>query len=343
MSNNPIKPTGSSTNIRNLIDAAQQVVILTSERVDPDNIAAGRLMGEIFSTLGKSFDYVSFYKSQEQLEGFPATELYQDVDMQDFDFSKYDLIVLVDGADWVQFISNDLIEKVKSKVILVDHHHGEIAEQIPERVLVRAASCAAEIVIEDLFPEFGIELTDELADLAYNAMISDTARFSWEVNSRTYRFAAKLMEFEVDHYRSVELEVPDKQMEFMAWAMTQMENFPELRLQMLIITEEREAELQKLFGENWNMHSKYFKFSVFRRQKGYDYGIVLRNRSDGQIDLSWRTRNFGSTLAIRDVAEVAGFNAGGHRNAGGGVYAGTLESAKQEITQAIQLALSKLN
>ena len=64
---------------------------------------------------------------------------------------------------------------------------------------------------------------------------------------------------------------------------------------------------------------------------------------DGTIRLGWRTRNFGNTLEIAHVARQAGFIAGGHRNAGGGTFTGTIETARHELLNAMDESLKSLN
>ena len=100
---------------------------------------------------------------------------------------------------------------------------------------------------------------------------------------------------------------------------------------MLIIDRDRSLELTEKLGGNWSDFDKFYKEGVERQIRGYDYGIILIDNMDGSIRLGWRTRNFGKTISIAEIARKSGFTAGGHRNAGGGKYKGPIRDAKNNL------------
>src|SRR5439155_17426025 len=85
-------------------------------------------------------------------------------------------------------------------VVDVDHHHdntrfGRINLIVPE------ASSTGEIV-RDLLAELGLELTPEIAEPLYVALVTDTGRFQYaNTTPKALRLAAELVEAGVDVHR----------------------------------------------------------------------------------------------------------------------------------------------
>ena len=86
-----------------------------------------------------------------------------------------------------------------------------------------------------------------------------------------------------------------------------------------------------------------YKETILRQVKGYNYGIILQDMGNGTVKLGWRTRSYGNHISIADAATQAGFRAGGHRNAGGGVFKGTIGQAREALIDEIRNRLPKLS
>jgi bifunctional oligoribonuclease and PAP phosphatase NrnA len=78
----------------------------------------------------------------------------------------------------------------------IDHHHdnsrfGDV------NLVVGDASSTGE-VLRDVFRELGVELTPEIAEALYIAVVTDTGRFQYNTSSKTLRLAAELVEAGAD-------------------------------------------------------------------------------------------------------------------------------------------------
>jgi len=78
----------------------------------------------------------------------------------------------------------------------IDHHHdnsrfGDVS------LVVGDASSTGE-VLGDVFRELGVELTPEIAEALYTAVVTDTGRFQYNTTSKTLRLAAELVEAGAD-------------------------------------------------------------------------------------------------------------------------------------------------
>ena len=108
-------------------------------------------------------------------------------------------------------------------------------------------------------------------------------------------------------------------MELLAWAIEQTIFLPDLCLTLLEIDRACGRALRRRFGDQWPDYLTLYKEVVQRQVEGYHYGVILREAGPGTVRLNWRTRNYGDYMRIGEIARSAGFAAGGHRNAGGGV------------------------
>jgi bifunctional oligoribonuclease and PAP phosphatase NrnA len=85
-------------------------------------------------------------------------------------------------------------------VIDIDHHHdntrfGDVNVVVPD------ASSTGE-VLHELFAELGVELTPEIAESLYIALVTDTGRFQYaNTTPKTLRLAAELVEAGADVHR----------------------------------------------------------------------------------------------------------------------------------------------
>ena len=82
----------------------------------------------------------------------------------------------------------------------IDHHHdntrfGRVNLVVPE------ASSTGE-VLRDVFAELDVELTPEIAEALYSALVTDTGRFQYtNTTPKTFRLAAELVEAGADVHR----------------------------------------------------------------------------------------------------------------------------------------------
>jgi nanoRNase/pAp phosphatase (c-di-AMP/oligoRNAs hydrolase) len=255
-------------------------------------------------------------------------------------------MVLVDGSSWEQFFGDNwkiiLNSMDVNKVINLDHHvPDEIHAAIPERCINIKTSCTAQLLYDYFIKPSDINLPPYIADALYIALIYDSRMFKNEIYQGQYKFAEELLSFGVNHLKAVDTNYDLKEIDFLVWAVEHTEFMPDLHLTILYIDSLLNVELQEKLGKNWLEYDSLYKETIERQVKGYNYGIILIDNMDGHIRLNWRTRNFGNNISIAEVARKAGFNAGGHRNAGGGSFPGTFEDAKARLIQEIYKELKK--
>ena len=102
------------------------------------------------------------------------------------------LVIFLDCGN-IDRMPVDFLRDRGAKVINIDHHHDNTRFGTVNLVDVDA-SCTAEIVY-DLAGLLGVELTPEIANALYVALVTDTGKFMYEnTDARSHRMAAGLIE-----------------------------------------------------------------------------------------------------------------------------------------------------
>ena len=126
----------------------------------------------------------------------------------------------------------------------------------------------------------------------------------------------------------------------MVWAVENTEFIEDLGLSLLCLDSACQDRLKTMLGNNWPEFNGLYKETILRQIRGFHYGLILQeNPSSDSVRLSWRTRNYGDHLSVAQIARRAGFKAGGHRNAGGGSFAGPLHEARARLLDEFRRAL----
>jgi len=329
--------------ICSLIRTAERILIVTSRPVDPDCLGTGLALRWYLRQMGKQAEAVSFFRIPDTMRSFPDIGDVTEADPAAFDFSPYHLIVMVDGSSWSQFFG-DPWQKILSGIALhnlvcIDHHvPDEIQQAIPSRCLTVKTSSTAQVLYDYILEPAGAICPPCVCQYLYLALLYDTRGFKNERHEGMYRFAEALLAGGADHLQAVDVNYDEREMTFLTWAIAHTEYHPELGLTLLAINATLRSELKRLLGENWMDCDGLYKEVFLRQVAGYNYGIILIDNLDGTIRLSWRTRNYGAHLSLAEPARLAGYRAGGHRNAGGGSCAGPLSEAKEKLLGEIRKA-----
>ena len=195
----------------------------------------------------------------------------------------------------------------------IDHHHDNTRFGTVNLVDVDA-SCTAEIVY-DLAGLLGVELTHEIANALYVALVTDTGKFMYEnTGTRAHVMAAELIEAGVDvHgiYRRLYEGMPYAKLELLARALAHVERYDDGRLAFTRLTRDdfRLSGAEESYSEGIIDHLRSVegtKVAALTRELVADGRRGRRKVSlratDGEVDVSL-------------IARAAG--GGGHRQAAG--------------------------
>lgn len=173
---------------------------LVTSHENPDGDALGSLlaMHTALRALGK--DSVMYLPGQAPLPGeygfMPLGELRRELP----DDAAERVLLAVDCANESRLGPDPAILHQAPFTIDVDHHHdnsrfGDV------NLIVDDASSTGE-VLHDVFAELGLELTPEIAEPLYVALVTDTGRFQYaNTTPKALRLAAELVEAGADVHK----------------------------------------------------------------------------------------------------------------------------------------------
>ena len=223
------------------------------------------------------------------------------------------------------------IAESKARKILVDHHlHPEdfcdITISHPE------ISSTSELVFR-LICRMGnfSDITKEGAECIYTGMMTDTGGFTYNSNNREiYFIISELLSLGIDKdeiYRKVYNTYSESRLRLMGYVLSQMKVYPDYHTALISLTKEEQCRFDYVRGDsegfvNIPLTIKGVKFTCFLREDTEKPMIKISLRSVGTFPCNQLATEF--------------FNGGGHLNASGGEFYGTLEEAKKVFEQAIE-------
>jgi bifunctional oligoribonuclease and PAP phosphatase NrnA len=210
-------------------------------------------------------------------------------------------------------------------VVNVDHHHDN-SHFGNVNLVVADASSTGEIV-RDLVAELGLELTPELAEAIYIALVTDTGRFQYaNTTPKALRLAAELVEAGADVHRvfqSVYETVQLAKLKLLARALERAEVYEGggLVVSYLRKTDFAEVGASEPYSEGI--------IDFLRAVEGADMAALIREPpAPGRPARRVSLRSSSDELDVSAIARASG-DGGGHRQAAG-------FSSELEIPQIVE-------
>ena len=197
------------TAVADAIGTAGRILLVTHE--NPDGDALGSILAAKLALEALGKDAVMFLGGDsdppQEYAFLPLVELRRELPGD----AEERVLVALDCANADRTgLPAGVLERVPASVN-VDHHHDN-TRFAEINLIVQDASSTGEIV-RDLLAELGVELTPDIAEALYVALVTDTGRFQYtNTTPKALRLAAELVEAGVDVqrvfqgiYESVEL------------------------------------------------------------------------------------------------------------------------------------------
>src|SRR5919197_582450 len=212
-------------------------------------------------------------------------------------------------------------------VVDIDHHHDNSRFGAVNLIVPNASSTGE--VLRDVFAELGVEITPEIAEALYIALVTDTGRFQYSnTTAKALRLAAELVEAGADvHriFRGVYETVQFAKLKLLARALERAQIYDGGRLVVsyLLRSDFSDIGAAEAYSEGI--------IDYLRAVEGADMAALIREppRSDGPTRrISLRSSN--DELDVSAIARKWG--GGGHRQAAGF----SSDASVDEITDFIQ-------
>jgi bifunctional oligoribonuclease and PAP phosphatase NrnA len=291
------------------LQRAEKLLLTTHE--NPDGDALGSLLGMhlILEQLGK--DSVMFMTANQ----FPLPYEYQRMPLEkvarELPADVEDRVVVFLDCGNIDRMPVDFLHESHLHVLNIDHHHdntrfGDV------NLVVGHASCTGEI-LWDLSKDLGVELTPELAEALYIALVTDTGKFMFEnTTPKAHEMAADLIEAGVqpqEAHRKLYEGLPFARLELLSRALNAVQRFDGGQFTLTHLTREDFAHSNAVESDSEGV------VDHLRGVEGTVVAALVREllEAPGRRKVSLR-----ATDKSVDVSIIArGFGGGGHRQAAG--------------------------
>ena len=300
-----------TTDLKAIADALRQhdrFLVVTHENPDGDALGSMLAASLALRQLGK--DAVMYLPG-----GMPLPREYAFMPLDDLareaPADAAERVLLAVDCAKAERIGDDEAVPRAPLVLDIDHHHdntrfGDV------NLIVADASSTGE-VLRDVFAELGVELTPELAEPLYIALVTDTGRFQYaNTTPKALRLAAELVEAGADiHavFQQVYESLEFAKLKLLARALDRAEVLEGGRIVVshLLRTDFAEAGAAEPYSEGI--------IDYLRAVEGAELAVLIREQLHGPNAHKGSLR---SSIDELDVSAIARrFGGGGHRQAAG--------------------------
>ena len=225
----------------------------------------------------------------------------------------------------------DAVLASPARKILIDHHlnPGDFCKIVISHPEMASTS---ELVFR-LICRLGCfdDITKEAAECIYTGMMTDTGGFTFNSNNReVYFIISELLSKGIDKdaiYRKVFNTYSESRLRLMGYVLSHMYVYRKHHTALISLTEKEQSRFNYIRGDsegfvNMPLSIRNVICSCFLREDTEKPMIKVSLRSVGSFPCNQLAAEF--------------FNGGGHLNASGGEFYGTMEEAKKRFEEAIE-------
>src|SRR3989440_4955057 len=321
--------TTEKSDLDAVVEALRQhdrFLVVTHE--NPDGDALGSLLAATLALRQLGKDVVMYHAGETPLPReyafMPFAELARE---RPVDASER-VLLAVDCAKEDR-IGDEAVLALAQLVLNLDHHHDNTRFGQVNLVVADASSTGE--VLRDVFAELGVEVTPELAEPLYIALVTDTGRFQYtNTTPKAVRLAAELVEAGADiHavFQQVYESVEFAKLKLLARALGRAEVLEGGRIVVshLLRTDFAEVGAAEPYSEGI--------IDYLRAVEGAELAALIREQLHGSPRA--HKGSLRSSIDELDVSVIArSFGGGGHRQAAGF----SSDAPLGEIVERIRLA-----
>lgn len=307
----------------NLIDISQNICIAGHKGPDGDCIGSVMALYNFLKPLNKNltvcidgaipFNYRTFAE--------------QGIIAEKYDNEKFDLLFILDCSDEKRLGKFKDVLKNSEKSICIDHHKTN--ESFADVNIIDSDMSSTGELLYDILKSSGIQLTKQIAEYIYIAILTDTGRFSYSSTSAaTHKKAAELIELgvnvaEIDNcvYNSKPSNVVKAFIETLGSIELYFDNKFGIASVTKDILDRNNAETGDVDGV----------VEFIREIKEIEVSCVLKEYEENNTKVSLRSKN------NIDVSAVSvKFGGGGHAKAAGFEINDTVENTKKLLIETFK-------
>ena len=311
--------------IKEQIDNAESIVVLTHENPDGDAMGCSLAMYNALIQLNKNVDVI-IPEYSRCFKFLPGSEIIK----KESD-KKYDLAIAVDCSDIKRL--NGFAEYFDNAKVKVEIDHHGVNTMFGDYNYVDPVAPACAQILAKVLPYWKIEITKEIGTCLLTGIITDTGGFKYSgITAETFEFVAWLLQKGVNVsnvYRNVLQICTKSSFELNRIARNRIEFFENGKIAFTYITNADEKSVNAETGDYEGI------VDIGRDVEGVEVSIFLRELENGEYKASLRSNDY---VNVSDICLM--FGGGGHIKAAGcTITNGTLDQIKEKLIAQTKLHL----
>lgn len=321
--------------IKKTIQTHTHFLLTTHVNPDGDGIGAACAMTELLLQMGKKVRFVCDSPIPRKFEFLDYHGTHEVYDPKG-DYNEIEVVIVLDtnNKQRIGRVSS-LIDKPGIVTLCIDHH--EVADPFTPHLAIDPKACSVGAMVYTLYKESGYDLNIRAANGIYASVICDTGRFSYSSTSRkAHKIADECIKLGVDPdlmYGKLFQHISLDEIKIFALALQGMETYLDNRVGVQQIKREACAGINGVdlehvdleYIHDFNNLVEDIQCFVLLREIGKDrVRVSIRSKTD--LDISRLVKSLGG---------------GGHANAAGLFWDGSLEEIKGKILSLLQDLLDK--
>ncbi len=315
-----------SDEILEKIKAAQNILLNVHRNPDLDTVGSSMAIKEALETLGKKVTVICPSVLGKSYTFIQGTEKIQTINFHSFDFSPYDLFLILDSGSWQVVSDTKDIHPPTIPIINIDHHRTNEFNNVVVRLLDIKACATGEIVYL-LLTSWNITITKTIATALFSAIAGDTVFFKYgDEPKRSFAVAQKLIDLGADKDLLVAKYFDSQDFNFVKMLglfLNKIEKDDKGQFVWAAVPYDDYIRLGKQRGAR-----EAAADSFFRSVEGYRFGIAMLETEKGVLHISFRSK------PGVDVSELA------HKLGGGGHAQAAGATVEDEFSKAVQKVLN---
>jgi len=300
-----------SAKILKEIEKAKKILVNCHRSPDPDSVGSALALRRVLMHMGKSVEVVCPDNVSSDSKFLESSEAVKKIDFDNFDFSSFDLFLILDSSEWSQVAGYGKEKIPDIKKIIIDHHYTN--EKLGVINLVDYERSSTGEVLYKLFADWDKKITKEIAEDLLAGIIYDTSSLEHSsADLDTAKVFAKLMELGADKNKIIfnfYRNIPFDNIKLMGEVIKNMKIDKEHRFIWSAVPYET-VILYPDFGGVKTMAANLFASSI----EDTDFGLVMMEEKKDFLNISFRAKE---GFDISKAAEVLG--GGGHKQAGAAI------------------------
>lgn len=318
--------------IKKIIQSHQNFIITTHVNPDGDGIGAACALTELLIQMGKSVRFVSDSPIPRKYAILDFHQTHEEYSPET-DFSQAQVLVVLDTHRKERIGRLEtLLDKPGIEVLCIDHH--EVADPFTEHLAIDPKACSVGAMVYTLYKESGYDLNLRAATGIYVSIICDTGRFSYSSTSRkAHKIADECIKLGVDpdfiHHQLFQ-HISLGAIKIFAKALEGMEVYLDKKVAVQQI---RKADCDVIGGEVSDLEHIDLEYIHDFNNLIEDIHcfVLLRELGPNRVRVSLRSKTY---LDISHIVRSLG--GGGHANAAGLCWNGSMEDVKIRIISLLE-------